>query len=550
MLQVMVFGLGLSLVGCAKNSDSKLNDSAVTKFSMQASQASRACFAENFQVPPSEAKPVDVLFVVQTSPSMSDIREKITTGINSFVSGLPANSNFNIAVMLSHGSTSNLSGKLYQAGDEPLVLKSSELTNAQIQTYLDAKLMQTPSDVESGGGEEGLYSLFHGITDGTLLSQSQTADFFRLNAALGVVFIADRRDICANVPAGVPAETDPVKIDARIRDCEGLTAAGLTNRLALLKGAQPAVVSGIIYVDEPAPAGKEIGYGYKDMISLNGGSAIDIANDDISMGLAPIKALSGQAPGQQEFVLGNADVDLTTLMVTVSGETVPYTYDGTKVTITVPVPAGATVVISYCIKGDNPYVGLCKVFENADQWDSLTPTPSTEDLQLKNKSGNSSVDAVRNLQVQSVSGGLSVQSAMAISSISSVSGKSYLRVSGDIDSISNVSGNLRIDKAGDVGKVSKISGAFQLNALSLGEFSNASGKACIRAGSIGKVQSTSGDKTFIANEIDELTAQSGTVHVYGAVIRSVTNSSGRICLHNGAKVLNSSHVSGFIGECP
>lgn len=309
------------------------------------------CFTETFEQPVTETGSVDVLFVVQTSQSIAAQRQLITTGINSFLDTLPENADVNVGVMLSHGSTSAESGRLYQVESEPVVLKASELSDAEIQTYLTAKLTQVSQDPDAGGGEEGLYSLFHGITTPALLSESQSLGFFRPDAALAVVFIGDRRDICAIVPPRVPAETDPVKIDARIRDCEGLTAAGLTNQLKLLKGTQPLQVSGIIYADEPAPAGKEIGYGYTDMISLNAGVAIDIANDDIAAGLASIAELIGQQMEiQYEFTLSKGEVDPHRLSVKVNGQNVPYKLEGNTVIITQPIPSGAVVTIAYCVK--------------------------------------------------------------------------------------------------------------------------------------------------------------------------------------------------------
>lgn len=309
------------------------------------------CFSETFKQPVKNTRAVDVLFVVQTSASIAAERQAIVAGINNFITSLPEGANFNIAVMLSHGSLSAFSGKLYRAAAEPIVLKSTELSPGQIQTYLDMKLNNVEMDPAAGGGEEGLYSLFHGITTPALLTESQSLGFFRPEAALGVVYVADRRDICTMVPAGVAAETDPGKLAARIRDCEGLTAAGLTNRLALLKGTMPVAVSGIIYADSPAPTGKEIGYGYTDMIALNPGVAIDIANDDINEGLASIAELSGQQMEiQKEFILDYTGIDPKRIVVTVNGVGAMFELEGNKVTITSGVPAGAVVVISYCLQ--------------------------------------------------------------------------------------------------------------------------------------------------------------------------------------------------------
>ncbi len=363
----IVLTFGLNLVGCSKDEGSGAGveakatveepvttqnpNTARYKNPHHCDQTAKNCYKETFEQPVTNTSAVDVLFVVQTSNSIVPERQAIVAGIDEFIQSLPANSDFNIAVMLSHGSTSAYSGKLFQAASEPIVLKSSQMTNAQIQSYLDMKLSQVATDPDSGGGEEGMFSLFNGITTPTLLAASQAQDFFRTQAALAVVFVSDRRDICAVVPAGVPPETDPVKIDARIRDCEGLTAAGLTNRLHVLKGSLPVQVSAITYVDAPAPADNEIGYGYTDMVALNAGVAIDIANDDIVQGLSSIAELSGQQMEiQYEFTLEHDNVDPNKLVVTVNGQQVPYTLSGNTVTITSEIPAGAVVVIAYCVK--------------------------------------------------------------------------------------------------------------------------------------------------------------------------------------------------------
>lgn len=74
---------------------------------------------------------------------------------------------------------------------------------------------------------------------------------------------------------------------------------------------------------------------------------------------------------------------------------------------------------------------------------------------------------------------------------------------------------------------------------------------CIQTGHLGRVVNISGKSKIIAQQIDEIYNSSATMHIYGALVKSVTNSSGRICLHDGATVLNRSNNSGgiFIGEC-
>lgn len=369
VMVLLMTGLGLSLSACSKvgysneGTDDEVtlqaakagflesNKRASSKNPHKCHQTSEKCYKETFEQPDGETRAVDVLFVVQTSAPIVPERAKIISGLASFIDSLPANADFNIAVMLSHGSTSPHSGRLYRAATEPIVLKSTELSDADIKTYLSAKLAAPPVDPDSGGGEEGMFSLFNAITTPALLADAQSAGMFRPAAALGVVFIGDRRDICAVVPPGVPPEADPIKIDARIRDCEGLTAAGLSNRLQLLKGASPLAVSGLVYVDEPVPDDNEVGYGYIDVIALNAGVAVDLANDDIATGLSSIAELSGsQMEIQDQFTLMYDNVIASSVVVKVNGQKVAFTLSGNTVTLKTPPPAGAVVEISYCVK--------------------------------------------------------------------------------------------------------------------------------------------------------------------------------------------------------
>jgi hypothetical protein len=546
LIQITLFlGLGLGLVGCSKVDPTDLSQdgtvSLAEKNPHRCQHEGKNCFKETFQQPVRNTRAVDILFVIQTSDPLATEKQAIVAGINNFISSLPANSDFNIAVMLAHGSTSSQSGRLFRADSEPVVLKSTELTTAQIQTHLSTKLNLTVADPGSGGGEEGLFSLFNGITTPALLADSQAAGFFRPDAALGVIFVADRRDICAVVPAGVPAETDPVKIDARVRDCEGLTAAGLTSRLRSLKGASPLAVSGIIYTDPPVPAGNEIGYGYLDVINLNSGIAIDIANDDIATGLASMAQLSGQQmTTQNQFKLSHSGVNPATVKVTVNGQPVAFTIQGDTVTISQSIPAGALIAISYCVKKledqcrhgkrnwhDRHWHGKKETCHNPDDDSSDDDSDSDDDdgspikncaallssnrpldmtavkdLNLKGRSGNTDIGSVRNLSLLGISGNLTVQSALNVTSIQSVSGNLIL------------------------------------NALKVGSVCNISGNYCIKAEEIGSVASSSGKAQIKAKTIGSLTVHSGTLHVYGATINRLESASGNICLHDGAKIVN------------
>jgi hypothetical protein len=223
---------------------------------------------------------------------------------------------------------------------------------ATIESYLTQKLSNTPSDIDSDGGEEGMFSLFRGITTPEYLNESKQAGLFRSDASLNVVFVSDENDICAVYPAGVTRVPDPEGLEqtAYVQDCEGLAAQGLTAQLKNLKGTQPLIIAGIIYSYNPVPAGNEneIGYGYTDMIALNNGITIDLRSN-IAVELGKLGEFC-QNQTQNQFTLAHTGVISSTVKVTVDDKEVHFRLEGNKVIITDTIPAGGVVRIMYCVK--------------------------------------------------------------------------------------------------------------------------------------------------------------------------------------------------------
>jgi hypothetical protein len=119
-----------------------------------------------------------------------------------------------------------------------------------------------------------------------------------------------------------------------------------------------------------------------------------------------------------------------------------------------------------------------------------------------------------------------------------------VKVSGNSDSI--------LVKAAESTSIKNNSGKIILvRSKVITQVSGNSGRTCLVANSVGEISGVSAHSKIIAKKIGSITGQSGDLHVYGAVIDTVTGSSARICLHNGAKILNQSGNSGsfFAGEC-
>jgi hypothetical protein len=317
------------------------------------------CFQENWTQRTNQAvDKLDILFVTDTSGSLDEERSAVAEGIVNFVGQLSPNIDYNIGVMLAHAQTS-YAGRLYQtSANEGLVLKKSALSLTEIKNRLKTKLTNIVTESATDGGEVGTYSLNKSLQTG-YKENIINAGMYRADAALAVVFISDENDICAIYPNGVTPVTDTENIEptAKSTYCSGITAAGVYNSLKALKGNLPLSVNGVIYTGNvPAVGENEIGYGYKDMITLNNGVAVDMnqTSPGISNGLGAIGTqVQGTINYQTEFQLHNSGVDASTIKVYVNGNLVTHTYtagtNSVHIQLSDCVP-GSAIVIKYCLE--------------------------------------------------------------------------------------------------------------------------------------------------------------------------------------------------------
>ncbi|HTL12710.1 MAG TPA: hypothetical protein VL588_09500, partial [Bdellovibrionota bacterium] len=255
-----------------------------------------ACYQQHFVQPEAHVtRKIDLLFVTDTSESLSDERGAVADGIDAFVAALPSNVDYRIGVMTGHSAGSSWSGKLYRKGSNPYVLDSQTMDLPTIRSQLhDTLTMAMPGDHASDGGEEGMVSINRAMDDNRM-ALAKSLGFFRDDAALAVVFVSDENDICAVYPEGVTPVADPDGLEgtAHAHDCsrvapphevdgvvvtpqhhEDITAELVVNKLRALKGGMPLVVGAVIYTDPstvPHEGENEVGYGYKDMVELAGG---------------------------------------------------------------------------------------------------------------------------------------------------------------------------------------------------------------------------------------------------------------------------------------
>ncbi len=313
------------------------------------------CYAERFTQPDQQTiRAVDLLFVIDTSQSMDDNKKTVVNGIGAYIAKIPAGTDVQIAVMMGHGSTSKYSGMIYNDKNHPAVLSNRTMSVADIQNHLRANMMNIISDYDTDGGEEGLYSFLKGIT--TNLAANRAKGFFRQDAALATIFVADENDICAQYPAGVNPvpDYDGIEVKAKARDCKGISPQGILAAVKTLQGTRPYMFGGVLYDDlaHPPHAGEdEYGWGYIDLIKLANGLTVNIAQTDYSAGLAAIGEMSAtKLLISLDYELGKTNVDPQTIRVTVDGlpQTHSYSPSTNEIHLSYGGVARSVVDVSYC----------------------------------------------------------------------------------------------------------------------------------------------------------------------------------------------------------
>lgn len=318
-----------------------------------------SCYNDRYTQPAAEiSKKIDLLFVTDTSGSLNDERQAIAQGIDSFIGALPADADFRIAVLLAHGDSSSWAGKLYRKGSEAIVLDNQTMTLTEIRSALSAKLGNPSVDNATDGGEVGLYSMSRAL-DPDRLADSQAAGFFRSDAALAVIFVADENDICSDFPEGVSPVIDAQGIEPAVKAglCtqEQITPLNTFNKIKSVQGELPLLVGGIFYNNlSTVPAGgeNEFGYGYSDIASLANGVVVDLANGDYETGLATIGSMvTVKLNLTTEFALTQGNViDPASIQVRVDGAPTPYHYSVDTNSVA-PISLGSalsTIDVTYC----------------------------------------------------------------------------------------------------------------------------------------------------------------------------------------------------------
>jgi alpha-tubulin suppressor-like RCC1 family protein len=362
--------LTLTLVSCTDSGEvnEALNETFETSPTASGQTQEGVCYTDQYGTPEEFiSRKLDVLIVIDTSGSIIQERDSIAQGFDFFINQLPTEVDTQFAVLLGHGDTSSWNGTLYQKGSEDRVLSSSALTNAEIIQGLRAKMSNPATNGETDGGEVGLYSLLK-LTEGAKLQAAKDAGFFRDDAALAVVFVADEQDICAQFPEGVVPVVDPQgKEDSSFQkycvDNEGnylITPQMISERIESISGDQPHVVGGVIYTNNntmPVGGENEIGYGYKETVEISGGINIDLANGNYNNGLTNLGRMATVSiRPANDFNLSVANVDVDSIQAFVNNSPAAFSYDAevNQVRLTSERDPFSVAKISYCEKVETP----------------------------------------------------------------------------------------------------------------------------------------------------------------------------------------------------
>ncbi len=295
-------------------------------------QYEQVCYASDFYQPSPEK--VDLLVVVDTAGANFDRTDLLGKALAAYVERHTLRDrHVRLGMIPAHGATSPYSGRLFQPlptstsraqdvadldldsmeglsaearafiengnpqvrdGDaaNPLVLDSLELdlTNNNFEWYARTNMDFMPEDVNSDGGQSGMYSLYQALT--VNFQELRSEGLFREDATQHILFISNEADLCAARFADATPESAQKPMDkqypdltreqaARARDCDqtGFQQQDLVARIQELQNNYALTVSSIVPQDRSRFSslhpfnGKEteVGSGYIEVAQQTGG---------------------------------------------------------------------------------------------------------------------------------------------------------------------------------------------------------------------------------------------------------------------------------------
>jgi hypothetical protein len=358
VMSTTVVILGVMSVGCGKSIGMEMNRSSGVAPSLPTDPSNPpgpvsriTCLSGDrvtwqFMQPecPTNSK-VDILFVVDASPSMQDLRSKIAVYVPELLRKLPIEMDYRVAVMLGNGGASYRSGRLYASKNSPFVMNSRVEKTDLMQQELAQTLAEEVSDADDADGKALLYSLNRSL-DADRLSEIQARGFYRPDAALAVVFITNRADLCDSSSSGSPA-FNKYCTDSQLGSVD---MASLTySKLKAFKGNLPLILGGFL------PSSQSVTPGLSEFLAERAGSLrIDIENDPYRSDLDGFKdLLVSDLSVLTQFHLSGSDAILpNTMTVTVDGTPVSVDFSSNDRTVSLQIEqaghSGSLVEVTAC----------------------------------------------------------------------------------------------------------------------------------------------------------------------------------------------------------
>lgn len=356
-------------ISCVDSPKSKIEETFETQPKSNGSTVNGICYNDQYTPEGNIIRKMDIVIVPDTSSSINDERGAIANGFDIFLNSLPPEVDYRIGVVLGHSPMTSQYGKLYQKGVEPLILDSQSMTTEDVLDGLYAKIQSPQTDNYSDGGEMGMASLLAAINN---KDELRSQGFFREDASLAVIFVADEQDICAEFPEGVTPVPDPQGGEVRSKyefcldenENYTITPQKVVDAVKDLQGDRPFVIGGVIYNNSqtiPLSGENEIGYGYKETIELAGGISVDLASGEYGDGLARLGKMAQVAvKPENDFNLKTSKVDPSTIEVLVDGASQSFTYKSELNQVSLDFERGPFSVanVKYCEREEKPLEAL------------------------------------------------------------------------------------------------------------------------------------------------------------------------------------------------
>lgn len=348
-----LIGLGTAFVLSSCNAPSGLDGTPLTASGTTAD--GNGCFTDHF-VQPSEAlaNKVDVLFVVHSTESFSAVHADVVADLDYFVAHLPSNVDYRIAVMLANPPGSKWDGKLYTNTGYPAVLDSQTMSLTQIKTAL-LENVQNVVNESPVHGEFGTKSFYDSLQPSNFAA-IQAQGFYRPDASLAVVFMANESDQCNEAPLGPNPDADDIQeAQWQKQYCDGLTPLQVINQIKAVEGGKPFTIASVVFTDPKnipnTGAEAEYGYGYVDIARLANGMTIDIATGNFSGGMTLMGDLTtNNLVLYNNFDLTQSNVIASSISASVDGSTVPNFFTASTNVDYLPKAGaqGSHIDINYC----------------------------------------------------------------------------------------------------------------------------------------------------------------------------------------------------------